>query len=171
MDNSDLLKRIEKLEKQVELLQSEISVIKNIEVSEKARELIGKMEYANKLADLMEAISGEKLLDSGASDELKTLQNIAQQAEMEIQESVNDIDAFIKAAADDSVFEYQPYKDGVEITQYNGMNKAAVIVPERLNGLPVRKIGAKFFRKCQEIKHIKLPETLLELGDYCFFWL
>ena len=40
VDNSELLQRIEKLEKQVELLQAEITAIKSIEVSEKAREQI-----------------------------------------------------------------------------------------------------------------------------------
>ena len=42
MDENILLKRIEKLEKQVELLQLEISAIKSIEVSEKAQKQIEK---------------------------------------------------------------------------------------------------------------------------------
>ena len=43
MDNIEILQRIEKLEKQVELLQVEINAIKSIDVSEKTREQIDKI--------------------------------------------------------------------------------------------------------------------------------
>lgn len=61
MDNIEILQRIEKLEKQVELLQVEINAIKSIDVSEKTREQIDKIERANKLVSLMENLSGEKM--------------------------------------------------------------------------------------------------------------
>ncbi len=53
MDNIEILQRIEKLEKQVELLQVEINAIKSIDVSEKTREQIDKIERANKLVSFI----------------------------------------------------------------------------------------------------------------------
>lgn len=168
VDNSELLQRIEKLEKQVELLQAEITVIKNIEVSEKAREQIDKMERANKLVSLMENLSGEKMPDAQKNDELEVLHNISQQAEKEVQSSMGAIEEFIDNSADESDFEWQPYQDGVEITKYVGFSKETVIVPALINNLPVRKIGDEVFLNCKEMHYIILPETLIELGESVF---
>lgn len=168
MDNTELLERIEKLEKQVELLQAEITAIKNIEVSEKAREQIDKMERANKLVSLMESLSGEKLPDAQKNEELEVLQNISQQAEKEVQSSIGTIEEFIDNSADESDFEWQPYQDGIEITKYVGFDKETVIIPESINNLYVRKIGNEVFLNCKEMHHIILPETIVELGERVF---
>ena len=141
MDNIEILQRIEKLEKQVELLQVEINAIKSIDVSEKTREQIDKIERANKLVSLMENLSGEKMPEAQKNEELEVLKNISQQAEIEVQSSMNIIDEFIDNSADESDFEWQSYQDGIEITKYIGFNKETVIVPELINNLPVRKIG------------------------------
>ncbi len=168
VDNSEFLQRIEKLEKQVELLRAEITAIKNIEVSEKAREQIDKMERANKLASLMESLSGEKLSDAQKNEELEVLKNISQQAEIEVRSSMDSIEEFIDNSADESDFEWQPYQDGVEITKYVGFSKETVIVPELINNLPVRKIRDEVFLNCKEMHYIILPETLFELGERVF---
>lgn len=168
VDNSELSQRIEKLEKQVELLQAEITAIKNIEVSEKAREQIDKMERANKLVNLMESLSGEKLPDAQKNEELEVLRNISQQAEIEVQSSIGEIEEFIDNSADESDFEWQPYQDGVEITKYVGFSEETVIIPELINNLPVRKIGDKVFLNCKEIYYILLPKTIVELGESVF---
>ena len=75
MDNIEILQRIEKLEKQVELLQVEINAIKSIDVSEKTREQIDKIERANKLVSLMENLSGEKMPEAQKNEELEVLKN------------------------------------------------------------------------------------------------
>ena len=168
MDNTELLERIEKLEKQVELLQAEITAIKNIEVSEKAREQIDKMDRANKLVSLIENLSGEKMPDAQKDDEIEVLRNISQQAEIEVQSSMGAIGKFIDNSADESDFEWQPYQDGVEITKYVGFDKETVIVPELINNLPVRKIGKEVFLNCKEIHYVKLPDNLYELGKSVF---
>ena len=104
MDNIEILQRIEKLEKQVELLQVEINAIKSIDVSEKTREQIDKIERANKLVSLMENLSGEKMPEAQKNEELEVLKNISQQAEIEVQSSMNIIDEFIDNSADESDF-------------------------------------------------------------------
>ena len=168
MDNIEILQRIEKLEKQVELLQVEINAIKSIDVSEKTREQIDKIERANKLVSLMENLSGEKMPEAQKNEELEVLKNISQQAEIEVQSSMNIIDEFIDNSADESDFEWQSYQDGIEITKYIGFNKETVIVPELINNLPVRKIGDEVFLNCKEMHHIILPETIVELGKSVF---
>ena len=104
MDNIEILQRIEKLEKQVELLQVEINAIKSIDVSEKTREQIDKIERANKLVSLMENLSGEKMPEAQKNEELEVLKNISQQAEIEVQSSMNILDEFIDNSADESDF-------------------------------------------------------------------
>ena len=167
VDNAEFLKRIEKLEKQVELLQAEITAIKNIEVSEKAREQIDKMEQANKLVKLMENLSEEKMTAAHKDDELEILQNVSQQAEAEIQSSINTIEQIIENAADESDFEWRNYEDGVEITKYVGFDEA-VVIPEFINSFPVIKIGDNVFLNCKEVKHIVLPNNLCEFGRGVF---
>lgn len=168
MYNTELTKRIEKLEKQVELLQAEIIAIKNIEVSEKAQEQIDKMEHANELVSLMESLSGEEIPDAQKEYEIEMLKNISQQSETVIQSSMNKIEEFIGSSADESDFEWQTYQDGVEIIRYVGFNKETVIVPKLINNLPVRKIGDEVFLNCKEMHYIILPETLIELGESVF---
>ena len=168
MDNIEILQRIEKLEKQVELLQVEINAIKSIDVSEKTREQIDKIELANKLVSLMENLSGEKMPEAQKNEELEVLKNISQQAEIEVQSSMNILDEFIDNSVDESDFEWQSYQDGIEITKYIGFNKETVIVPELINNLPVRKIGDEVFLNCKEMHHIILPETIVELGKSVF---
>ena len=127
MDNIEILQRIEKLEKQVELLQVEINAIKSIDVSEKTREQIDKIERANKLVSLMENLSGEKMPEAQKNEELEVLKNISQQAEIEVQSSMNILDEFIDNSVDESDFEWQSYQDGIEITKYIGFNKETVL--------------------------------------------
>lgn len=168
MDNTELVQRIEKLAKQVELLQAEINAIKNIELSERTRETIDKIEQANKLVNLMENLSGESLIDARKNEELEVQKNIYKQAETEIRSSMDIIGEFIGNSADESDFEWQAYRDGVEITKYVGFDKETVIVPGMLNGIKVIKIGEEVFLNCKELRHIILPETIIELGEGVF---
>lgn len=168
MDNTELVQRIEKLEKQVELLQTEINAIKNIELSERTRKTIDKIEQANKLVNLMENLSGESLIDARKNEELEVQKNIYKQAETEIKSSMDIIGEFIGNSTDESDFEWQAYRDGVEITKYVGFDKKTVIVPELLNGIKIIKIGKEVFLNCKELHHIILPETIIELGEGVF---
>lgn len=43
-----------------------------------------------------------------------------------------------------------------------------VIVPERIDNLPVTIIDKKAFLSCKSLKEIWLPQSLLELGDWAF---
>lgn len=169
VDNSELLQRIEKLEKQVELLQAEITAIKSIEVSEKAHEQIDKMERANKLVSLIENLSGEKMPDAQKDDEIEVLQNISQQAEKEVQSSIGTIEEFINNSADESDFEWKLYKNGIEITKYVGMSKKTVVIPNNIAGKSVISIGKEAFKNCLEVERVKLPQFLKHIGEYSFY--
>lgn len=168
VDNTELLQRIEKLEKQVELLQAEITAMKNIEVSEKAREQIDRMERANKLVSLMESLSGEKMPDAQKNEELEVLHNISQQAEIEVQSSMGAIEKFIDNSADESDFEWQPYQDGVEITKYVGMSKKTVVTPSKINGQKVVSIARQAFKGCIEIEKVIVSNGVINIGNGAF---
>ncbi len=64
-------------------------------------------------------------------------------------------------------FEYSVTDDGVSIDKYNG-NEGFVSIPEKINGLKVKKIGNEAFRWHKEIREVTFPESLEYAGDYAF---
>ena len=78
----------------------------------------------------------------------------------------------VKAAVTSDGFLYEYYQDaytnqaGIIITGYQG-GQASVVVPERIDGYPVLKLGAAFYQNTT-VKSIILPESLLEIGENAF---
>lgn len=64
-------------------------------------------------------------------------------------------------------FEYVPYKDGIELTRYNG-NAAAVNVPEKIDGKQVLRIGNSVFENCKWLTTVTLPNGLTSIGSKTF---
>ncbi len=56
----------------------------------------------------------------------------------------------------------------VKITGYNGTG-GAVVIPEKLGGLPVTEIGSYAFNSCKGLTEITLPSTLTTIGIHMRF--
>lgn len=66
-----------------------------------------------------------------------------------------------------SEFETIPYKDGVEISRYNGTS-ASIIIPNRINGKTVLRLGNSLFENCKWITEVVLPNELISIGSKAF---
>lgn len=66
-----------------------------------------------------------------------------------------------------SEFETIPYKDGVEITRYNGTS-AAITIPNKINGKTVLRLGNSLFENCKWITEVVLPNELTSIGNKAF---
>lgn len=59
------------------------------------------------------------------------------------------------------------YADGCALVRYTGRG-GAVIVPEKLDGLFVRRIDAGAFRGCESLREVALPGCLRVIGEHAF---
>lgn len=60
------------------------------------------------------------------------------------------------------------YEDEIIITGYTDETPANLIIPETINGLPVRYIMTKAFQDCEQLTSVTLPDTLIEIDGYAF---
>lgn len=58
-------------------------------------------------------------------------------------------------------------KEFVRITRFQGLS-SQVEVPERIEGLPVTAVDRKAFLSKKNLRHILLPDTVEEIGDWAF---
>lgn len=66
-------------------------------------------------------------------------------------------------------FEYVAYDKYVEITRFSISSSVTdVVVPSRIDGLPVTKIGAQAFIERPRIESITLPEGIESIGEEAF---
>ena len=65
-------------------------------------------------------------------------------------------------------FKYQIWDDGVEITGYEGDIGETLVVPEEVDGRPVRKIGRRAFQGRSLLTSVELPEGLQTIGNLAF---
>lgn len=66
-------------------------------------------------------------------------------------------------------FEYKITDGEICITKYNG-NADTVVIPEVIDGIPVRSIGKKAFYVNKNISALVLSENLREIGDDAFWY-
>lgn len=64
-------------------------------------------------------------------------------------------------------FDYTVDDGDITIDQYHG-ESALVRVPDKIEGLPVTKIGAYSFSGCDSLKELQLPDSITEIGDCAF---
>ena len=66
-------------------------------------------------------------------------------------------------------YEYYILDDGTAcITKYNE-NDEKVIVPEKLDGIRITGIGHRAFSFCENLKEIKIPDSVQSIGDVAFY--
>ncbi len=65
---------------------------------------------------------------------------------------------------------YRELNDGtVEILQYAG-RKTDLVIPERMNGKKVTRIGDDAFRVCKDLTSVKIPDGVTSIGDEAFYY-
>ena len=99
--------------------------------------------------------------------------------------TVNDKNRFTAVAAEaDEIIEPDEEgivtKDGVKyevsekdasIVGYTKDLKGNLVIPEKINGLPVTSIGEEAFSGCENIKELVLPDSLKTIEDFAFYGL
>ena len=66
-----------------------------------------------------------------------------------------------------SDFVYVSNGSEIQINSYNGPG-GIVVIPEKIDELPVTRIGEKAFYDCDTISGVVLPETLTVIGEWAF---
>ena len=69
--------------------------------------------------------------------------------------------------ATNSLFRYDVYKTHIIIVEYLS-TETDVVVPETIETLPVLRIEKNAFKDCEHITSVKLPDTLVEIGNSAF---
>ena len=62
---------------------------------------------------------------------------------------------------------YLESEEGITVIGCKG-NPSRIAVPDKIEGAPVTKIGRKAFLSNKQLKEIRLPRGLLEIGDWAF---
>lgn len=57
---------------------------------------------------------------------------------------------------------------GIKITNFNVNNNTDVLIPETIEGLPVKELDSYLFRAHSEIETITIPDSVTTIGWYCF---
>lgn len=184
MDEGELIVKIDNLEKRVEALEKQISTIAQINQSERVKEYIASAEKASKIAKLLDAATDKKTNDS-------QIENIAISDVLSSSPIMKKIDAAKELVADidqdvnkqirenndeankydwDTLFDYEEEDGQITIKSYIGFDDMeGVVIPDRINGLLVTKIGEKAFENCRSIKEVVLPQFLITIEDEAFW--
>jgi hypothetical protein len=62
---------------------------------------------------------------------------------------------------------YAPYKKGIEIKKYKGVDEV-VAIPDVIDEKAVISIDKKAFLSCKTVREISLPDSIEEIGDWAF---
>ena len=67
----------------------------------------------------------------------------------------------------DGTCAYKKYSDHIEISSFKSTDMDSLTIPDSIDGLPVTAIGIYAGQICK-MKTLTLPDTLKEIGPYCF---
>lgn len=183
MEEKELLLKIENLEKRVSLLEKQLETISQINQSEKVKEYIASVEKASKIAKLLDATADKNPNDSQieniAISDVLSSSPIMKKIDT-AKEFVADIDSDVKMQIRenndeankydwDTLFDYEEVDGQITIKSYIGFDDLDdVVIPDRINGLSVTKIGEKAFENCKTVKKVILPKGLDVIGNGAF---
>lgn len=210
---SDLEQRVKVLETKVQILEETFETLKNMQLSQQMDEYIQSKSKALKLVNLINSVSDEQTLDfSKEEDSIQSVQSAKSAIEQQIAVALSASGDFSEQyPIDSSFFNYEietgimidnwnkrvksndlePYiGKGIRITSYNGFEQTNIIIPEKIDGMPVISIGEKAFmnaplaelvlpcslkiilseafKGCKNLKKLDLPYGVVYLGDRCF---
>lgn len=211
---NDLEKRVTDLENKVKILEETLETLKNMNLSEQMEGYIKKRSQALKMVNLLNAVSDQPAFDFSQEEaKVSAIQSQKAALDKQIAKALANESVFSDQYQDDPrYFDYEIENGmekgtywneqksirnlkryagkGIRITGYNGFDTKRVVIPQKIDGLPVTSIGEKAFinatfseiiipktlkailteafKGCKNLQHISLPEGLLYLGDSCF---
>ena len=69
--------------------------------------------------------------------------------------------------ADNSNFDFTQKDEYIIITKYHG-SASEVIIPDKIDGLPVCVIGESAFTHCKSLTSVSIPEGVTTIGNRAF---
>lgn len=69
---------------------------------------------------------------------------------------------------DNDMLYYRYLEDGIEIADCD-TSVVSVIIPEKINGQPVKSVGNDAFRECRRLTSISIPNGVTSIGDQAFY--
>lgn len=182
-EEKKLILKIENLEKRVSLLEKQLETISQINQSEKVKEYIASAEKASKIAKLLDTTVDNKTNDSQRED--GTISDALSSSPImetidKAKEFLADIDSDVKKQIRENndeankydwntLFDYEEVDGQITIKSYIGFDDLdVVVIPDRINGLLVTKIGEKAFENCKNVKEVVLPKHLNAIGKKAF---
>lgn len=212
---SDLERRVKLLEEKVKLLEEMVTTLKNMQLSEQMECYIQSKTKTIKMMDLLNTVSDSADSSIDMSAQKGAIANIQAQKtaiDQQIATALKGAGTFSDDFPDDPryfnyevetgydldwhdkpvcVNELSIFKQkGIRITAYNGFDSDRIVVPKKINGLPVISIGPKAFENasfselilpssivaictsafqgCKKLNRIDLPNNLIYLGKYAF---
>lgn len=183
IEMNELLKRMELLEKRVNELEKQLSVIKQMEQSERVKKYIDNVERARKVTSLLEKMDDNStesvnvMIDKKVSEELRNefdlnsledAHSYVDLRELLILEEEKRLNDIIDDKDWSGIFEYQKKQEGIVILRYIGFDEEEIVVPNKIEDMDVIEIGAGAFQNCKSIKKIDLPQSIKRIGDNAF---
>lgn len=180
---NEVIKRMELLEKRVDELEKQLSMIKQMEHSERVQKYIDNVERARKVTCLLEKMddasteSVSAVMDEKVSEELRNefdlnsledAHSYLETTEMMITEEEKYLDGIVEDKDWSEIFEYRKNQDGIVISRYIGFDEEEIVVPNKIENFEVVEIGDGAFQNCKSIKKIGLPQSIKRIGDNAF---
>lgn len=165
---NEFRERLEIAERKIAVLEETFETLKNMRTSERMNDYINNQRRNLVLVDLINSASDNEKID--LSVQMNAVEKVMQER-LHLENQI--ANAISKSYAEPqydvtSSFNYREYEDGIEITQYNGFDEKNVVIPNKINGMDVIKIGNEVFKN-GSFKTIILPNNLKEIGNSAFF--
>ena len=143
------------------------------------KEYIASAEKASKIAKLLDAATDEKINDSPIGDatisdvlsnssimeKIDTAKEFVADIDSDVEKQIRENNDKVNKYDWNTLFDYEEVDGQITIKSYIGFDDLDVIViPDRINGLLVTKIGEKAFENCKTVKKVVLP---VGLPDAC----
>lgn len=184
MEEKELLLKIENLEKRVSLLEKQLETISQINQSEKVKEYIASAEKASKIAKLLDTAIDKKINDSPIENatisdvlsnssimkEFDTAKEFVADIDSDVEKQIRENNDEVNKYDWDTLFDYEEVDGQITIKSYIGFDDMnVVVIPDKINGLFVTKIGEKAFENCKGVKEVILPKHLITIGSGAFW--
>ena len=66
-------------------------------------------------------------------------------------------------------FDYLSNNDGISISHWDS-NATSAVIPEEVDGLPVKEISPRAFEYCSNLINIEIPNTVAQIGRGAFYY-
>ena len=147
---------MELLEKRVDELEKQLSIIKEMEHSERVKKYIDNIERARKVTSLLEKMDDDSaesvsvMMDEKVSEELRNefdlnslehAHSYLKATEMMIAEEEKHLEGIAEEKDWSAIFEYQKKQGGIVLLKYIGFDEEEIVVPNKIENMDVVEVG------------------------------